>query len=91
MREDTSQASASESLEALLGGPRAAILVALTTPKHPGQLAEQLFFAPSSVTHHLAALEAAQLVTRERQGRHFLVKRTARAAAVLALYERAPD
>jgi DNA-binding transcriptional ArsR family regulator len=91
MREPAPQAAASESLEALLGGPRAAILVALTTPKHPGQLAEQLFLVPSGVTHHLAALEAAQLVTRERQGRHFLVKRTARAAALLALYERAPD
>lgn len=91
VREHTAEPAASESLEALLGGPRAAILVALTTPKHPGQLAEQLFFVPSGVTHHLAALEAAQLVTRERQGRHFLVKRTARAAAVLALYERAPD
>ena len=91
MREHTTQAAASESFEALLGGPRAAILQALTTPKHPGQLAEQLFFAPSGVTHHLAALEAAQLVTRERQGRHFLVRRTTRATALLALYDRAPD
>lgn len=91
MGADTSQAASSESLEALLGGPRAAILLALTTPKQPGQLAEQLFFVPSGVTHHLAALEAAQLVKRERQGRHVLVKRTTRGAALLALYERAPD
>ncbi len=79
----------SDSLEALLGRPRAAILQALTTPKHPGQLAEQLFFAPSAVTHHLGALEAADLVTRERQGRHSVVRRTARATALLALYDRA--
>ena len=91
MREGASQAAAPESLEALLGGPRAAILLALTTPKHPGQLAEQLFFAPSGVTHHLAALEAAQLITRERRGRHFLVKRTPRGTALLALYERTPS
>lgn len=77
----------SDSLEALLGRPRAAILLALTTPKHPGRLAGELFFAPSAVTHHLRALEAAQLVTRERQGRHSVVRRTARGTALLALYE----
>ena len=86
-REPDARPATPESLEALLGGPRATLLLALTTPKHPGQLAEQLFFAPSSVTHHLAALEAAELVTRERQGRHSLVRRTARATALLALYD----
>ena len=87
VREQDPQRSEPESLEALLGGPRAAILRALEAPKNPGQLAKQLFFAPSGVTHHLAALEAAKLVTRERQGRNFLVQRTARATALLALYD----
>jgi DNA-binding transcriptional ArsR family regulator len=82
-------AAAPESLEALVGVPRAAILLALDTPKRPGELAEQLYYAPSGVTHHLVALDAAGLVTRTRQGRHFIVRRTARATALLALYDRA--
>lgn len=83
--------AAPESLEALLGRPRTAILLALATPKHPGQLAEQLFFAPSGVTHHLATLESAGLIRRERHGRHFLVHRTSRANALLALYKDSPN
>jgi len=83
------QPAAPQSLEALLGAPRAAVLLALNTPRSPGQLAEQLHFAPSGVTHHLAALEAARLITRTREGRRFTVCRTARATALLELYDRA--
>jgi len=89
MRDRGAQSAAPESLEALLGASRAAVLLALNTPKNPGQLAEQLYFAPSGVSHHLAALEAAHLVTRTRVGRRFTVCRTARATALLALYDRA--
>ncbi len=89
MQHPSPDAAAPESLEALVGEPRAAILLALDTPKRPGELAEQLYYAPSGVTHHLDALDAAGLVTRTRQGRHFIVRRTARATALLALYDRA--
>jgi DNA-binding MarR family transcriptional regulator len=41
---------------------------------------------PSAATHHVTALEAAGLVTRERSGRHVLVRRTARGDALLELY-----
>ena len=78
-----------ESLEALLGVPRAALLRALDRPQRAGRLAELLLLAPSGVTHHLDALEAARLVSRRREGRHVIVRRTARATALLALYGRA--
>lgn len=82
-------AASSESLEALLGGLRAGILLALEQPRTAGQLAEALFLTPSGLTHHLSALQASQLVTRTREGRHVLVRRTARASALLAIYDRA--
>ncbi len=81
------EATSPESLDALLGGPRAAILLALEQPLNPGRMAEQLFLTPSGVTHHLSALEAAGLVTRTREGRNVLVRRTDRANALLALYD----
>ncbi|MBE2320625.1 winged helix-turn-helix transcriptional regulator [Solirubrobacter sp. CPCC 204708] len=80
---------APDSLEALLGSARAAVLVALADARSPGALAERLFLTPSGVSHHLAALESAGLVTRMRQGRHVAIRRTARAVALLALYDRA--
>ena len=74
-------------LEALLGAPRAAILRALGCPISIGRLAETLRSVPSAATHHVSALEAAGLVTRDRTGRHVLVRRTERGEALLALYE----
>ncbi len=83
------QTVAPDSLEALIGGPRTALLMALEHARNPGQVAEHLFLTPSGVSHHLSALEAAGLVTRAREGRHVLVRRTDRANALLALYDRA--
>lgn len=80
---------APSSLEALLGPARTAILRQLDRPAPVGRLAESLFAVPSAATHHATALETAGLVERERQGRHVLVRRTARGTALLALYERA--
>jgi DNA-binding transcriptional ArsR family regulator len=74
-------------LETLLGAPRAAILRALGCPISIGRLAEALRSVPSAATHHVGALEAAGLVTRDRSGRHVLVRRTERGEALLALYE----
>jgi DNA-binding transcriptional ArsR family regulator len=74
-------------LESLLGAPRAAILRALVCPTSIGRLAETLRSVPSAATHHVGALEAAGLVTRDRSGRNVLVRRTERGEALLALYE----
>jgi DNA-binding transcriptional ArsR family regulator len=73
-------------LEGLLGIPRAQILRALECPTSIGRLAEALRAVPSAATHHVSALEAAGLVTRDRCGRQVLVRRTARGEAVLDLY-----
>ena len=74
-------------LEGLLGIPRAQVLQALDCPTSIGRLAEALHAVPSAATHHVSALEAAGLVTRERSGRHVLVRRTARGEALLNLYD----
>jgi DNA-binding transcriptional ArsR family regulator len=75
------------SLEALVGAQRAVLLRGLDQPQTAGRLARLLGCAPSVITHHLVALEAAGLVTRHRRGRHVDVDRTSRGSAVLALYE----
>ncbi len=74
-------------LEALLGPQRALLLSALRGPLSIGRLAEVLMAVPSAATHHVGALEAAGLVTRERAGRRVMVHRTARGAELVALYE----
>jgi DNA-binding transcriptional ArsR family regulator len=78
----------SDALEALLGIPRAEILRALERPTSVGRLAEGLHAVPSAATHHVAALEAAGLVARDRRGRHVMVRRTGRGEALLELYVR---
>ena len=75
-------------LEGLLGIPRARVLRALDCPTSIGRLAEALHAVPSAATHHVSALEAAGLVARDRNGRHVLVRRTARGDALLNLYDR---
>jgi DNA-binding transcriptional ArsR family regulator len=73
-------------LEGLLGIPRAQILRAVQRPTSIGDLAETLHAVPSAATHHVTALEAAGLVTRDRRGRNVMVQRTARGEALLDLY-----
>jgi DNA-binding MarR family transcriptional regulator len=75
------------SLEALLGIPRARILRELERPSTNNGIAAALQTVPSAATHHLSALEAAGLVSRERAGRSLVVRRTARGEALLALYQ----
>jgi DNA-binding transcriptional ArsR family regulator len=74
-------------LESLLGVQRALILRRLDRPMTAGTIAEALMAVPSAATHHVAILERAGLVRRERQGRSMIVHRTARGTQVLALYE----
>jgi DNA-binding transcriptional ArsR family regulator len=74
-------------LDGLLGGPRALILRVLDRPATAGAVAAALQAVPSAATHHVAALEAAGLVVRERSGQNVVVHRTARGTALLALYD----
>lgn len=78
---------APDALEALLGPARARVLRQLDRPATAGQVAEALLAAPSAATHHLAVLEKAGLVVRERRGRHVIASRTTRGSELLALYE----
>jgi DNA-binding MarR family transcriptional regulator len=56
-------------------------------PASAGRLAERHGFSPSGITHHLAALERAGLIDRERDGRRVVVRRTTRGTQLLGLYE----
>jgi DNA-binding transcriptional ArsR family regulator len=76
-----------EGLDGLLGGPRSLILRVLDRPATAGTIAAALQAVPSAASHHLAALEAAGLVIRERAGQNVVVHRTARGTALLALYD----
>jgi DNA-binding transcriptional ArsR family regulator len=75
------------SLQALLGMTRSALLRSLDHPRPVGELAQMLSCAPSAITFQLRALEAAGLISRQRDGRRVFVHRTSRATALLALYE----
>ena len=75
------------SLASLLGVQRARILRWLERSMAPGDLAGRLHGSPSMVTHHLRALEAAELITRTRDGRNVQVRRTARGTQLVSLYE----
>jgi DNA-binding transcriptional ArsR family regulator/GNAT superfamily N-acetyltransferase len=79
--------SPTESLEALLGGARAGILRRLDRERTVGELARLIDSVPSSASGHVRVLVAAGLAAREQRGRHVLVRRTVRGAALLALYE----
>jgi DNA-binding MarR family transcriptional regulator len=62
---------------------------ALEQPVSNMALADAIRTAPSTATHHVTALEAAGLVSRDRSGRHVVVRRTARGEALVALYDAA--
>ena len=74
-------------LEAMVGTQRARILRRLDRPTAAGEIAELLQLVPGGATHHIALLERAGLVHRERRGRSILVRRTPRGKALLALYD----
>lgn len=76
-----------DGIDGLLGARRADILRLLDRPAVAGAVAVALDSSPSAITHHVTALESAGLVRRERTGQHVWIHRTARASALLALYE----
>lgn len=68
--------SPGESLAALIGRPKAAILAALDAPDSTASLSRALGVTPSAVSQHLAVLGACGLVTRARAGRAVLYARS---------------
>lgn len=82
-RHTTERASGRTALTELLGETRTQLLLALTTPTTAGVLARTLGCAPSSLSFHLDRLEAADLIERQRAGNRVMVRRSARADALL--------
>jgi DNA-binding transcriptional ArsR family regulator len=56
-------------VEALLGGPRARLLIALRSPATTSALADRFGVTPGAVSQHLAVLHRGGLVDRQRSGR----------------------
>lgn len=73
-------------LSALLTPVRATLLRLLGRSWTMSRLAAAVGMAPATATHQIAALVADGLVERRRDGRHTLVERTDRGAALLDLY-----
>ncbi|MFF9687730.1 ArsR/SmtB family transcription factor [Streptomyces sp. NPDC014623] len=67
----------------VLGATRLAILNSLTEPCTTTALAARHHLTPGTVSFHLSRLLAADLVVRERNGRHVHYRHTARARALL--------
>ncbi|GGW96508.1 ArsR/SmtB family transcription factor [Streptomyces chartreusis] len=63
-------------LTALLGAPRTTVLRLLAEPLPTVELARRLGVTPSAVSQHLQVLHATGLVTRARDGRRVLYRRT---------------
>lgn len=63
-------------LAALLGTPKARLLGQLDEPLATAEIARRLKVTPSAVSQHLQVLHATGLVTRARDGRHVLYRRS---------------
>lgn len=63
-------------LTALLGAPRTTVLRLLAEPLPTVELARRLGVTPSAVSQHLKVLHSTGLVSRERDGRRVLYRRT---------------
>ena len=66
----------STALTALIGAPRARILGMLDDARSTAEIARQLGVTPSAVSQHLRVLHANALVSRVRQGRRVLYRRS---------------
>ncbi|MFD9408084.1 ArsR/SmtB family transcription factor [Streptomyces sp. NPDC059989] len=73
---DPSDPEGASALVPLLGAPRARLLGLLAEPLATIELARRLRVTPSAVSQHLRVLYAAGLVTRARQGRQVLYRRS---------------
>lgn len=65
-----------ESLSALLGPTRGAVLALVEVPHSTGDVAHRLGLAAATASHHLTTLRAAGLVVGVRSGRRLLYQRT---------------
>ncbi|GAB3807056.1 hypothetical protein GCM10027605_36430 [Micromonospora zhanjiangensis] len=63
-------------LAALIGPPRARLLGLLDEPLPTVEIARRLAVTPSAVSQHLRVLHATGLLTRVRDGRHVLYRRS---------------
>ncbi|RZU76545.1 helix-turn-helix protein [Micromonospora kangleipakensis] len=63
-------------LTSLLGAPRARLLGLLDEPLPTVEIARRLTVTPSAVSQHLRVLHATGLLTRTRDGRHVLYRRS---------------
>ena len=73
----TTAAPSPEVLTALLGAPKATLLQVLAEALPTVELARRLRVTPGAVSQHLQVLHAGGLVTRVRDGRHVLYRRSA--------------
>jgi DNA-binding transcriptional ArsR family regulator len=80
-----------ESLGALLGRSRAAILLSLALPRSTSDLAADLQQSMPAVSAHLAVLRRSGLVTSWRAGRRVLYRRTPLATSVIAAGDTDPE
>ncbi|GAA1614418.1 MULTISPECIES: ArsR/SmtB family transcription factor [Kribbella] len=80
-----------ESLGALLGRSRAAILLSLGLPRSTSDLAADLQQSMPAVSAHLAVLRRSGLVTSWRAGRRVLYQRTPLATSVIAAGDSLPE
>ncbi|KUJ66738.1 MarR family transcriptional regulator [Streptomyces albus subsp. albus] len=69
-------ATEATALAALLGASRARLLILLEEPLATVEIARRLRVTPSAVSQHLRILHATGLVTRTRDGRHVLYRRS---------------
>jgi DNA-binding transcriptional ArsR family regulator len=76
--------SHSDSLGALLGRGRAAVLLAAATPRSTTELAQALGQSPGTVSAHLSILRASGLVSAWRVGRRVLYGITSLGASIAA-------
>ena len=63
-------------LASLLGAPRARLLDLLAEPLPTVEIARRLAVTPSAVSPHLQVLHATGLITRARDGRYVLYRRS---------------
>jgi DNA-binding transcriptional ArsR family regulator len=67
----------------VVGNARAALLADLGTARSTAELAARTGYAAGTVSYHLSALHRARLVTKTRDGRFVLYRRTAQATRLL--------
>ncbi|KDN23253.1 helix-turn-helix domain-containing protein [Amycolatopsis rifamycinica] len=67
----------------VVGAARAALLADLEPPRSTAELATRTGYSPGTVSYHLSALHRAGLVSKVRDGRYVLYRRTAQAVALL--------